>query len=82
MISQQVIEHRRPRIGPGGPITLATAFEQQLRKLGLNERNCAGSRELRKWFERNKDRCYILECLLKEWKMRVNPYLNINERAA
>jgi hypothetical protein len=63
-------------------MTLATAFEQQVRKLGLNERNCVASKELRKWCERNKDRCYIPEWLLREWKLRVDPHVGINNRAA
>jgi hypothetical protein len=63
-------------------MTLATAFEQQVRKLGLNERNCVASKELRKWCERNKDRCYIPEWLLREWKLQVDPHVGINNRAA
>ena len=57
------------------PFTVPTAFEPQVRKLGLNERTCAESRALRLWCERNKDRYFIPEWLLAEWSMRVEPIL-------
>jgi hypothetical protein len=50
-----------------------TAFEDQIEKLGLNEHTCATSEKLRQWCERNKDRCYIPESLLKRWGMSVDP---------
>jgi hypothetical protein len=50
-----------------------TAFEEQIRKFGLTEQNCATSEELRHWCERNKDRCYIPEWLLKRWQISVDP---------
>jgi hypothetical protein len=53
--------------------TMATAFELQVRRLGLDERTCAESQELRKWCDRNKDWCYIPEWLLQRWKMTVEP---------
>ena len=53
--------------------TMPTAFEQQVRKLGLNKQTCAASRELRQWCERNKDHCYIPEWLLEQWGMSVDP---------
>jgi len=31
------------------------------------------TRELKQWCERNKDRCYIPEWLLKRWGMFVDP---------
>ncbi len=52
---------------------LVTEFEQQMERLNLNEYNCAGSDELRRWCERNKNRCYIPEWLLKHWGMSVEP---------
>jgi len=58
----------------------ATAFEQEVRRLGLNERTCAASKELRRWCELNKDRCYIPEWLLARWGMDVDP--NNTERRA
>ncbi len=56
---------------------LATAFEEQVRKLGLNLQTCATSKELRLWCERNKDRCYIPEWLLARWNLSVNPDVRI-----
>jgi hypothetical protein len=52
-----------------------TGFEEQVQQLGLNERTCEASRELKQWCERNKDRCYIPEWLLKRWGMFVDPDL-------
>lgn len=51
---------------------LPTAFEQEVRRLGLNTQTFATSRELRRWCERNKDRCYIPEQLLKSWGISAN----------
>jgi hypothetical protein len=51
----------------------ATEFEKQVRKLGLTEQTCATSEDLRRWCERNKDRCYIPEWLLKQWRIAVDP---------
>jgi hypothetical protein len=56
----------------GYQLTMPTAFEQELRRLGLNEWSCAASKELRQWCERNKDQYYIPEWLLKEWGMFVD----------
>ena len=52
---------------------LPTAFEEQVQKLGLNAHTCETSEELKQWCERNKDRCYIPEWLLKRWGMSVDP---------
>ena len=46
---------------------VATAFEEQIKKLGLSEQTCEASEKLRHWCERNKDRSYIPEWLLKKW---------------
>jgi hypothetical protein len=54
----------------------STGFEEQVLKLGLNEQTCEASRELKDWCERNKDRCYIPEWLLKRWGMRVDSDLS------
>lgn len=54
-------------------LAFPTAFDEQARKLGLNEQNCVASEELRRWCERNKDRCYIPEWLLKRWQISVDP---------
>jgi hypothetical protein len=46
---------------------LPTAFEEEVRKLGLTTSTYAMSAQLKRWCERNKDRCYIPEHLLKSW---------------
>jgi hypothetical protein len=66
-----------PTWDSGGPARLApavaTEFEVQVRKLRLTKQTCAGSRELRIWCERNRNRCYIPEWLLNEWGIPVDP---------
>jgi hypothetical protein len=69
-----------PNWGSGRPLqappAVATAFEEQVQKLGLTEQTCAMSDELRQWCQRNKDRCYIPERLLKAWGIPVDPNLS------
>jgi hypothetical protein len=55
--------------------TLPTAFERKVRKLGLDERTCVGSRALRLWCQENKDRYSIPEWLTCKVGMTVNPSL-------
>lgn len=67
-----------PKWGSGGqPLqptrAAATEFEVQVRQLRLTQQTCAGSRELRTWCERNRNRYYIPEWLLKAWEMPVDP---------
>jgi hypothetical protein len=61
----------------GRPIAIRprapTGFEEEVRRLGLDERTCEASRELKKWCERNKDQCYIPEWLLERWGLAVDP---------
>jgi hypothetical protein len=52
---------------------VATAFEEQVKRLGLSEQTCETSEKLRQWCERNKDRSYIPEWLLKRWQIFVDP---------
>jgi hypothetical protein len=59
-----------------GQASPTTGFEDELRRLGLNEQSCAESLKLKHWCERNKDRCYIPEWLLKRWGMTVDPNLS------
>ena len=79
-VSSVAVARRRgnPTWGSGQPARLrtglATAFEEQVRKFGLNETTCATSEELRQWCERNKDRCYIPEWLLERWGVSVEPH--------
>jgi len=51
---------------------LATAFEQEVRRLGLDEQNYIGSAKLRQWCQDNKDRRYVPESLLKLWRITVD----------
>ena len=64
-----------PDLGGGGYMayrsTMATAFEEQVRRLGLDEGTCVASKQLRRWCELNKDRYYIPEWLLKRWGISV-----------
>jgi hypothetical protein len=39
----------------------------------VNEQTCATSEKLKQWCERDKDRCYIPESLLKRWQISVDP---------
>jgi hypothetical protein len=50
-----------------------TAFEEKVRRLGLNEQTCPNSEEMKHWCKCNKDRCYVPEWLLKRWGMSVDP---------
>ena len=52
----------------------ATEFELQARQLGLTKQTYTASAQLRTWCERNKNRCYIPEWLLDEWKIDVDSY--------
>jgi hypothetical protein len=54
---------------------VASEFELETKKLGLTKETYAASEKLRQWCERNKERCYIPEWLLKEWAIRVDPNL-------
>jgi len=52
---------------------IPTAFEEQVKLLGLSEQACVTSAALKYWCERNKDRCYIPESLLNRWGLVVDP---------
>lgn len=51
---------------------LATEFELQVRHLQLTPDMYASSTKLRTWCEHNKNRIYIPEWLLKEWRIEVD----------
>ena len=53
---------------PAGP----TEFEREVHRLGLTRESCVDSSDLRRWCQRNKNRCYIPEWLLKKWGMDVD----------
>jgi hypothetical protein len=55
---------------------LATEFEQQVHRLGLTMQTCADSGPLRYWCERNCNRCYVPEWLLRAWRIDVDPSLS------
>jgi hypothetical protein len=54
---------------------LPTAFELEIRKLGLNEQTCENSEALQRWCKRNKNHCYVPEWLLEWWGMSVDAEL-------
>ena len=49
------------------PAALATEFEGVALRLGLTKETYSSSSQLRIWCERNGNRCYVPEWLLKEW---------------
>jgi hypothetical protein len=51
-----------------------TEFEQEVARLGLSKVEYADSAELRRWCERNFNRCYVPEWLLHEWGMEVDAF--------
>ena len=55
-------------------MVLLTEFELQARRLGLAERDYLSSRELRQWCDRNRNRVYVPEWLLKEWGFQVEVF--------
>lgn len=50
---------------------LVTEFENQVARLGLQAPEYAGSLELWRWCDRNRNRVYVPEWLLAEWEMKV-----------
>jgi hypothetical protein len=72
-------EVRRKRGNPnwGRPVqpaaVLATEFELQVRKLQLTPETYVFSAELCRWCEKNRNRFYIPEWLLKKWSITVDP---------
>lgn len=79
------VAYRRKRGNPdwGRPMrpspALATEFELLVRRLQLTSEMYTSSRELRAWCEHNKNRIYIPEWLLKEWRITVD--LNFSDAA-
>jgi hypothetical protein len=66
-----------PNWGSGQPprpaFAASTEFEIQVRQLGLTKQTCADSTELRRWCERNRNRCYVPEWQLAVWEIQVDP---------
>jgi len=50
---------------------LLTEFELQVERLGLTKGEYVSSARLRHWCERNRNRCYVPEGLLKAWGLTV-----------
>ncbi len=50
---------------------LPTEFDLEVKRLGLTKAHYAGSAQLRRWCERNRNRVYVPEWLLKEWRLEV-----------
>jgi hypothetical protein len=76
------VAHMRKRGNPNwgrsiplGP-ALPTEFEMQVRQLRLTVETYVYSAELRSWCERNKNRVYVPEWLLEEWRIPVDPDLS------
>lgn len=55
---------------------LPTEFEVQVRRLRLAERDYVASGELRHWCDRNRNRVYVPEWLIKEWGLQVDGLVN------
>jgi hypothetical protein len=53
-------------------LALSTEFELWVRHLQLTAEAYTSSRELRAWCERNRNRLYVPEWLLKEWGITVD----------
>ena len=51
---------------------MATAFEMQVKELRLRPDQYVASAQLRKWCEKNRNRYYIPESLLKAWNIFVD----------
>jgi hypothetical protein len=59
---------------PPRPVpALPTEFEVRVSQLQLSPERYTSSAELRAWCERNRNRCYVPEWLLKEWDITVDP---------
>jgi hypothetical protein len=52
---------------------LATEFELRVKQLQLTPEMYASSAELWSWCQQNKNRVYIPEWLLDEWRITVDP---------
>jgi hypothetical protein len=52
---------------------LATEFELRTRQLQLTPEMYISSAELRAWCWQNRNRCYVPEWLLAEWRINVDP---------
>lgn len=58
---------------------LLTEFEMEVARLRLRKSHYVTSVELKRWCDRNRNRVYVPEWLLKEWGMQVE--MNFSEAA-
>src|SRR5262249_37373944 len=69
------MNHRRGNPNWGRPLppvpASPTEFENMVRRLKLMPEMYATSHELRRWCHLNRNRCYVPEWLLQEWRMNV-----------
>jgi hypothetical protein len=50
---------------------LRTEFEMEVARLRLQKSQYVDSAELKQWCDRNRNRVYVPEWLLTEWRMKV-----------
>jgi hypothetical protein len=73
-----IMAHKRVNTGfthgiaPKVHLLSASAFEIEMRQLGLTMQTCLYSPQLREWCRRNKKHVYIPEWLLRKWHMSVD----------
>jgi len=58
---------------PQAPAT-PSEFETVVKRLGLAPENYASSFALKDWCERNRNRCFVPEWLLEQWRIAVDGY--------
>jgi len=70
---------RRGNPNWGKPIlpvpALLTEFEMEVARLGLRRSEYIASVALKRWCYRNRNRVYVPEWLLAEWRMKVELYV-------
>jgi hypothetical protein len=52
-------------------LALPTEFEMEVARLGLKRSQYVASAELKRWCDRHRNRVYVPEWLLAEWRMQV-----------
>ena len=75
-IRSSLLRNKRGNPNWGRPLpaipALPTQFDLLAHQLNLGPEMYISSRELRVWCERNRNRLYVPEWLLKEWGMTVD----------
>lgn len=57
---------------------MPTEFELAVKRLHLTPETYLSSLELRRWCTSHRNRCYVPEWLLKEWRLHVEvPYSDV-----